>query len=72
MAAARAHVRSRPDAEFTAYTALGTADDVGATIQRDVEAGASKFVLRPLCAPEQALEQLEALGREVAPHFNGR
>ena len=69
-AAARPYVRPRPDAPFTAYSALGPAAEVAATVQRYVDAGASKFVLRPLCPPEQALEQLEALGREVVPHFH--
>ena len=38
-------------------------------IHRYVEAGAYKFVVRPLCPPEQTVEQPEILGSEVLPQF---
>ena len=53
------------------YNGLGTVEQVRGTILRYVECGASKFVVRPLCPPEQAIEQLEILGREVLPYFHG-
>ena len=62
--------RARPDAHFTEYSALGTPDQVAQTIERYLEAGASKFVVRPLCPPDQAIEQLELLGRDVLPRFH--
>lgn len=62
--------RARPDAHFTEYSALGSPDQVASTIDRYLEAGASKFVVRPLCGPDQAIKQLELLGREVLPRFH--
>ena len=62
--------RARPDAHFTEYSALGTPDQVAETLHRYLDAGASKFVARPLCPPDQAIQQLELLGREVLPRFH--
>ena len=62
--------RARPDAHFTEYTALGTPTQLKDTIQCYVDSGASKFVVRPMSPPEQALEQLELFGREVLPLFH--
>ena len=62
--------RQRPDAHHTEYSALGTPEEVAHTIRRYMEAGASKFVVRPMCPPQQAIEQLEILGREVLPQFH--
>ena len=63
-------VRLRPDAHLTEYSALGPPDLVRDTIQRYLDAGASKFVVRPLCPPGQAIEQLKLFGQEVLPHFH--
>ena len=62
--------RARPDAHFTQYNALGTPEEVKETLGRYLEAGASKFVVRPLCSPEKAIEQLALLGREILPLFH--
>ena len=62
--------RARPDAHFTEYSALGTPAQLKETIQRYVDSGASKFVVRPMSPPRQALNQLELLGREVLPFFH--
>ena len=62
--------RHRPDVDFTEYTALGTADDIADCIRRYVEAGAYKFVVRPLCSGDESMEQLEIMGREVLPRFH--
>ena len=62
--------RARPDAHFTQYNALGTPEHVVETIKHYLEAGASKFVVRPLCSPDQAIAQLDLLGRKVLPHFH--
>jgi probable F420-dependent oxidoreductase len=62
--------RPRPDAHFTEYSALGTPEQVKETIHNYLEAGASKFVVRPMCPPQQALEQLELFGNEVLPQFH--
>ena len=62
--------RIRPDAHFTEYSALGTPEQIRSTIQLYLDAGASKFVVRPMCPPAQAIGQLELLGREVLPYFH--
>ena len=62
--------RARDDAHFTEYSALGTPDEISQTIERYIEAGATKFVVRPLCSAEQAIEQLDLLGKEVLPRFH--
>ena len=62
--------RARGDAHFTEYSALGTLQQVEDTIARYWNAGASKFVVRPLCPPEQVIEQLEVFGQEILPHLH--
>ena len=72
-AATRAHqfvTRHRPDAHFTEFTALGTTEQVGELIQQYIDAGASKFAVRPLCAGDESMEQLEIMGQEVLPAFH--
>ncbi|MCS7002348.1 MAG: LLM class flavin-dependent oxidoreductase, partial [Dehalococcoidia bacterium] len=43
------------------YYALGTPDDVIRTVRRYLDAGASKFVMRPVCAPDEVEDQLRWL-----------
>lgn len=62
--------RFRPDAATEQLSAFGTPDDVARRIEAYLAAGASKFVLRPACPPEELLDQLEVLGHEVAPRFD--
>ncbi len=72
VAAATAHdyiTRHRPDAHFTEYSALGPSEAICETIQRYVDAGASKFVMRPLCQADETMEQLDILGSDVLPQF---
>ena len=72
-AATKAHqfvTRHRPDASFTEYTALGTTEQVAELIQRYIDAGGSKFAVRPLCAGDESMEQLEMMGQEVLPMFH--
>jgi len=72
VAAATAHdyiTRHRPDAHFTEYSALGPAEQIVQTIQEYIDAGAQKFVVRPLCPAEETIEQLEIMGREILPRF---
>jgi probable F420-dependent oxidoreductase len=63
-------LRSRPDVDLTAYTALGPPDAIAASIHNYVAAGATKFVVRPLGNPEESLAQLGRFGREVLPAFH--
>ena len=41
-----------------------------ARIAAYLEAGCSKFVLRPACPPEQIPAQLDLIAREIAPRFD--
>ena len=72
-AATKSHqyvTRHRPDAHFTEFTALGTTQQVAELIQSYIDAGAFKFAVRPLCAGDESLEQLEIMGQEVLPLFH--
>lgn len=62
-------LRNRTDVDFTESSALGTPEEIAATVARYVAAGASKFVARPACPPDAIPEQLERLGRELIPRF---
>ena len=62
-------LRNRPEADFVQSSALGSADDITAMVQRYIDAGASKFVARPACPPEAVHEQIERLGTEVIPRY---
>ena len=53
-------------------TAFGPPDVVRERLEEYVEAGGSKFILRPLCPPDQMLDQLAWLARDVVPQFQGR
>lgn len=63
--AAPNQIRRRPDANVEEYCALGTPEDCTSLIERYIAVGASKFVLRPVCPPEEMFDQLERIGREV-------
>lgn len=63
-------VRLRPDADFASYAALGTSEDVVSTLRDYVAAGVTKFVLRPMCLPEEMEEQLRRAGEDVLPVFH--
>jgi probable F420-dependent oxidoreductase len=62
--------RNRSDVPFTAYSAIGSAEQIAAVIQRYIDAGASKFVVRPLCPGEESMAQLEMLGQYILPLFH--
>ncbi len=62
--------RPRAEVHFTQYSALGDPINVVDTIRSYLKAGASKFVVRPMCPPEAIIEQLRLFGREVLPHFH--
>ena len=66
--ASRFVTRQRPDTFFTDYSALGSPEQVAECINTYAEAGAHKFVVRPLCPAEETMEQLELMGRgRIAP-----
>ncbi len=60
----------RPDVPPEAHCALGAAEDVAQLLRAYIRAGATKFVLRPACPPEQTMAQFERAAREVAPLFH--
>lgn len=59
-----------PPEEVAARCAVGTAQECVEKIQRFVEAGCVKFVLRPACPPEEVLSQIELYGKAILPHFH--
>jgi probable F420-dependent oxidoreductase len=63
--------RRRTDVDYRAFSAFGTVADVADTIDRYIDAGATKFVGYPTCPPELMMEQLELLGREIVPRYHG-
>jgi probable F420-dependent oxidoreductase len=65
-------LRRRTDVEYAEFSAFGTPDHVKQMMQRYIDAGAPKIVVRPACAPELMMEQLELLGREVVPYYHGK
>jgi len=67
--ASRFVTRPRPDAHFTEFTAVGPVEKVAEYVQNYIEAGGSKFVLRPMCSADETMEQLEILGEELLPMF---
>ena len=58
-----------PPEEVAARCVLGTPQECVETLQRFVEAGCVKFVLRPACPPAQIVSQIELYGKEILPHF---
>ena len=60
-------MRRRPDVPVEEYCAVGTPEDCIGTLRRYVATGASKFVLRSVCAPAAMFEQLDLIAREVIP-----
>jgi probable F420-dependent oxidoreductase len=62
--------RRREDRHWREFSAFGTPEQVREVIDRYIEAGAAKFVIRPACAPELIQEQLEILGSEVVPYYH--
>ncbi|HEU4341517.1 MAG TPA: LLM class flavin-dependent oxidoreductase [Candidatus Binatia bacterium] len=60
-------VHRRQDLSPPDYAALGTPDQVRRKIQQYVDAGATKFVMRPAGPKETLRAQLKLLAREVIP-----
>ncbi len=60
------------DATLAACTAFGPPELIGAKLEEYVGAGASKFILRPMCPPDRMLDQLARLAEDVIPAFHSR
>ncbi len=63
--AASALPRRREDAALEEYTAMGTPEAIVGKLNEYVDAGVTKFVLRPPGPPEVWMQQAELLAREV-------
>ena len=60
-------IRRRQDLAPQEYSALGTAQQVREKLREYIEAGATKFVMRPFGPQESLREQVEILAKEVSP-----
>jgi probable F420-dependent oxidoreductase len=58
-----------PAEEVAARCVLGTPEECVEKLQRFVEAGCVKFVLRPACPLTDVMSQIELYGKEILPHF---
>jgi probable F420-dependent oxidoreductase len=74
LAAAVPHIpRGRvDDATLARCTAFGPPSVLAERLEEYVRAGASKFIVRPMVAPEAMLDQLAQLAEEVVPAFHAR
>ncbi len=63
-------LQHRPGVHYSEYCALGPPETVAGLIADYVAAGATKFVVRPMCPASQADEQLDIFGRDVLPLFH--
>jgi probable F420-dependent oxidoreductase len=60
-------IRRRQDISPTEYSALGTPEQVRLKLREYVDAGATKFVMRPYGPKETHAEQVRMLAKEVIP-----
>jgi hypothetical protein len=60
------------EATMRQCTAFGPAGRLIEKVEEYVKAGASKFILRPLCPPDRMLEQLALVAERVCPEFHHR
>ena len=62
-------IRRQDNVAPEAYNACGTAKDILGRLNEYKDAGVTKFVLRPVCPPEQWVSQVERLAQEVIAPF---
>ena len=55
--------------DIAARCIVGTPDECLEKLERFVEAGCVKFVLRPACPPAAIMSQIELYGKAILPHF---
>ena len=60
-------IRTRPEVSINEYCALGSPEQISKKLQQYIEAGATKFVMRPSGPQESLREQVERLAKEVIP-----
>jgi probable F420-dependent oxidoreductase len=59
-----------PPEEAARRCLVGSVAECVEKINRFIEAGCVKFVMRPSCAPAEIMSQIELYGTEILPHFN--
>src|SRR5581483_6984548 len=64
--------RLRPDIPVEQFALFGSARSVAERLEAFVAAGASKFVLRAVCPPEEQIAQLEQLAGSVVGRVEAR
>ena len=60
----------RTDVNIEDLHAFGPPDVLANMIEEHIDAGITKFTLRPACPPEMTSTQMELLGREIIPKFH--
>ena len=59
-----------PPEQAAARCVVGSPAECVEKLNRFVEAGCVKFVLRPSCPPADVMSQIETYGKDILPHFN--
>jgi len=62
--------KQRKDINAKDINAIGTVDEIIDLINRFVSAGATKFVMRPTCPPDNMFEQLSLLTEHIIPNYH--
>ena len=63
-------LRRRTDIPSRNMNAFGPPDTLIKLLNEYIEAGATKFALRPACPPEMTYQQMELLGEHIIPTFH--
>ena len=64
------NLRRRSDVPMRDMNAFGPPEVLSALLDKYIEAGATKFALRPACPPEMTHEQMEMLGNHIIPRYH--
>ena len=62
----------RTDVDLENLHAFGPPDVLANMIEKHIDAGITKFTLRPACPPEMTSNQMELLGQEIIPKFHNK
>lgn len=60
------------DASLARVAAFGPPAVLAERLEEYVRGGGSKFIVRPMCPPDQVLDQVQRLAEEVIPAFHAR
>jgi len=64
------NIRRRDDVPLSEMNAFGPPDILLDLLDKYIEAGATKFALRPACPPEMTHRQMELLGEHIIPKYH--